>query len=355
MGIDIGIIGLPQSGKTTVFSSLTGGRTDKAAHVAAGSSAHVGIAKVPEPRLKILADIFCPRKVVPVEVRYVDTGAESPGQLGSEDILIYVVRAFTGDCVPHIKGSVDAGRDMAAIDTELAFSDLAIIKRRLNRIDVSLKGARQPERQGLLREQELLLKIRGGLEKDVPIRELKFTPDEARTLSGYQFLAAKPLLVIANIDEAQLSGAASWEAELNSRYSRDRCRVIVLSAKLEMELGQLDDSAAVEFRCEFGLKQPGRDRVIRQSCELAGLVSFFTTVSAEVRAWSIKSGTTALRAAGKIHSDMERGFIRAEVISYDNLLQCGTLAEARKKGLLRLEGKDYIIQDGDVVTFLFNV
>jgi len=354
MSIDIGIIGLPQSGKTTVFNALTGGRTDKAAH-AAGLAAHIGIAKVPEPRLQVLADIFCPKKVVPVEVRYVDIGAESSGQLASEDTLVYVVRAFTDDSVPHIKGSVDAGRDIAAIDAQLASSDLAIIERRLTRIDLSLKGAKQLERQGLLHEQELLTKIRGELEKGVPIRELRITPDEARTLSGYQFLAAKPLLVIANIDETQLPGAASWEAELNSLYSRDRCRVIVLCAKLEMELGQLDDSAAAEFRCEFGLKQPGRDRLIRQSCELSGLISFFTTVSAEVRAWSVKSGTTALKAAGKIHSDMERGFIRAEVISYDNLLQCGTLAEARKKGLLRLEGKNYIIQDGDVVTFLFNV
>jgi ribosome-binding ATPase YchF (GTP1/OBG family) len=241
------------------------------------------------------------------------------------------------------------------MDLELTFSDLAIIERRLKKIEVSLKGAKQPERQGLLQEQGILLKLSTDLEKDVPIRALRLTIDEARIITHYQFLTAKPLLIVVNIGEEQLSQAASLEAELNNRYSRPQSRVLTLCGKLEMELGQLNDSAAEEFRADFGIIESGADRVIKSSYELLGIISFFTIASGEVKAWSIPNGTIALKAAGKIHSDMERGFIRAEVISYHDLIKCGSLAEARKKGLLRLEGKSYIVQDGDVITFLFNV
>ncbi len=174
-------------------------------------------------------------------------------------------------------------------------------------------------------------------------------------VANYQFLTAKPLLIIANIGEEQLSQAASLEAQLNSQYSRPKCRVITLCGKLETELAQLDDISANEFRSEFNLEESGRDRAIKSTYDLLGLISFFTTASSEVKAWPIQSGTDALKAAGKIHSDMERGFIRAEVIGYDDLVKCGSPAEARKKGLLRLEGKNYPVRDGDVITFLFNV
>jgi len=238
---------------------------------------------------------------------------------------------------------------------EIAFSDLALLERRLERIGVSLKGAKQPECQSLLREQEMLMKVKADLEKDVPVRELTLTTEEARAMANYQFLTAKPLLVVVNIGEDQLPQAESLETELNSRYSRPKCRLITVCGKLEMELAQLDDSAAAELRAEFGITESGVDRIIKLSYELLGLISFFTTVSAEVKAWSIPTGTEAVKAAGKIHSDMERGFIRAEVISYNDLVKCGSLPEARKRGLLRLEGKNYIVQDGDVITFLFNV
>jgi GTP-binding protein YchF len=241
------------------------------------------------------------------------------------------------------------------MDLELTFSDLAIIERRLKRIEVSLKGAKQPEHQGLLQEQGMLLKLSADLENDVPIRELRLTTDETRIITHYQFLTAKPLLIVVNIGEEQLSQAASLEAELNTHYSRPHSRVITLCGKLEMELGQLNNSTAEEFRADFGISESGADRVIKSSYELLGIISFFTITSGEVKAWSIPNGTTTLKAAGKIHSDMERGFIRAEVISYHDLMKCGSLAEARKKGLLRLEGKSYIVQDGDVITFLFNV
>ncbi|MFC1897554.1 redox-regulated ATPase YchF [Chloroflexota bacterium] len=361
--VDIGIIGLDKSGRTTVFNALTKSKTDRDNLVS-----HTRIATVPEPRLQMLADILHPKRVVSAEVTYHDIGASAkrPGkekdiseqlltQLSNIDALINVVRAFTDESIPHIEGSVDVKRDIATMDLELTFYDLAIIERRLQRIDTSLKGAKQPERQGLLREQETLMKLKADLEKDMPTRELKSTPAEAKTMANYQFLNAKPLLIIVNIGEDQLPQMLSLEAELNSDYSQPDCRVITLCGQLEMELAQLDNSAAEGFRAEFSIKESGIDRTIKLSYELLGLISFFTTASGEVKAWSIQNGTNALKAAGKIHSDMERGFIRAEVISYHDLVKCGSVAEARKKGLLQLEGKDYIVQDGDVITFLFNV
>ena len=368
MGVNIGIIGLAQSGKTTIFNALTKGKVDTRSYIQEGLAPHIGIARVPEPRLNILADMLHPKRIVHAEATFTDIGASVKGlvkdkpissqfltQLSNVDALINVARAFSDESIPHIEGSVDTERDIATMNLELAFSDLAIIERRLERIGVSLKGAKPPERQGLLHEQEMVMKVKADLEKDVPIRELSLTADEARTIAGYQFLTAKPLLIVVNIGEEQLSQAASLESDLNSHYSRPKCRIITLCGKLEMELAQLDNSAAEELRAEFGLREPGLDRIIKLSYELLGLISFFTTASAEVKAWSIQSGTNAHKAAGKIHSDMERGFIRAEVISYDDLVKCGSLSEARKKGLLRLEGKNYIVQDGDVITFLFNV
>jgi len=363
MSVDIGIIGLTKSGKTTIFNGLTKGKAD-----IASATPHIGATKVPEPRLKTLTDMLHPKKVVPAEVRYTDIGASVKGlvkdkpiggeflnQISNADALINVVRAFADDSIPHIEGSLDVERDIASINLELTFSDLAILEKRLERIEASLRGAKQLERQGLLREQERLQRIKVDLEKDIPIRELELTADESRTIASYQFLTAKPLLIVVNIGEEQLPQATSLEADLNSHYSRPKCRIITLCGKLEMELAQLDNSAAEEFRTEFDMQEPGLDRTVKLSYELLGLISFFTTASDELKAWSIPRSTTALKAAGKIHSDMERGFIRAEVISYDDLVKCGNLSEARHKGLLRLEGKTYIVQDGDVITFLFNV
>ncbi len=368
MSIDVGIIGPGKSGKTTIFHALTGGKAEAGGFAGDGSAAHIGVAKVPEPRLQTLADMLQPKRVVPAEVRYIDVGAsvkslvtgkgiggELLNHLSNADALINVVRVFADDSVPHPEGSLDVERDIATMNLELIFSDLAIIERRLERIETSLKGAKPPERQAILHEQETLLNFRAELEKDVPIRTLSLATGDARLLAGYQFLTAKPLLIVANIGEEQLPEATKLEAELNSRHTQEKSRIIALCGKLEMELGQLDATAAAECRADFGLTESGLDRVIKQSYELLGLVSFFSTASGEVKAWSVPHGTSALKAAGKIHSDMERGFIRAEVTSFDDLVRCGGLSEARKQGLLRLEGKEYIVQDGDVITFLFNV
>lgn len=363
MTIEIGIVGLAQSGKTTIFNALTGGKSDTRS-----LAPHIGIAKVPEPRLKVLADMLHPKKVVPAEVSYIDIGASVKdlgggkgvggqilSQLSNADALIDVVRSFADESVPHIEGSLDVDRDIATANLELTLHDLGIIGRRLEKIEESLKGAKPAERQSLLPEQKLLTRLKVGMEKELPIREMGISADEARLIANYQFLTAKPRLIVVNIGEEQIAQADSMQEELNARYARAGSRVITLCGELEMEITQLDDEAAKAFHAEYGLPESGLEHVVELSYELLGLVSFFTTVSDEMKAWSIPSGTPALKAAGKIHSDIERGFIRAEVISYDDLMKCGTMAEAHKKGLLRLEGKGYTVQDGDVITFLFNV
>jgi GTP-binding protein YchF len=363
MTIEIGIVGLAQSGKTTVFNALTGGKTDTKS-----LAPHIGIAKVPEPRLQVLADMLHPKKVIPAEVSYIDIGASVKelgggkgvggqilNQLSNADALINVIRAFIDETVPHIEGSLDVERDIATANLELTLHDLGIISRRLEKIEESLKAAKPAERQCLLPEQKLLARLKVGLEKELPVREMGVSADEAKLTANYQFLTAKPCLIVVNIGEEQIAQAAAMEEELNARYARAGSKVITLCGELEMEITQLDDEAAKAFRAEYCLPESGLESIIKLSYELLGLISFFTTVSEEMKAWSIPRGTTALKAAGKIHSDMERGFIRAEVISYDDLLKCGTMAEAHKKGLLRLEGKGYTVQDGDVITFLFNV
>jgi GTP-binding protein YchF len=323
------------------------------------------MAKVPDSRLSVLEGIFQPRKTVPAEVSYIDIagslksfGKEGPGgeflsYLTTADALLQVVRAFEDDRVPHPEGSIEPKRDIASLDLELAISDLAIIERRLDKLETSLKGAKAAERESYLKEQLLLQKVKTELEKDIPIRLQGLAKEDLKMLSNYQFLTAKPMLVVLNIGEEQISQASQLEGEIGSLYPQ--FAVVALCGKLEMELAQLSDAEAQEFRESMGLSKPALDRVIDLSYSLLGLVSFFTTVSSELKAWTIPGATPAPKAAGKVHSDIERGFIRAEVISYSDLESCGNLGEARKRGLLRTEGKNYIIQDGDVVTFLFNL
>jgi len=360
----VAIIGIPESGKTTIFNALTRGKAEVAAY-SPTLAPNTGVAKVPDSRLSVLEGIFQPKKTVPAEVSYTDIagslkgfGKEGPGgeflsYLTTADALLQVVRTFEDDKVPHPEGSIEPKRDIASLDLELAISDLAIMERRLDKLETSLKGAKVAERESYLKEQLLLQKVKAELEKDIPIRLQGLAKEEFQMLSNYQFLTAKPMLVVLNIGEEQIARASQLEGEISSLYPQ--FAVVALCGKLEMELAQLSDEEAQEFRGAMGLSKPALDRVIDLSYSLLGLVSFFTTVSSELKAWTIPLGTPALKAAGKIHSDMERGFIRAEVISYSDLEGCGNIAEARKRGLLRTEGKNYIIQDGDIVTFLFNV
>jgi ribosome-binding ATPase len=364
MIVKIAIIGMPSSGKTTIFNALTRGKAEVAAY-SPTLAPNIGVAKISDSRLSVLEGIFQPKKTVPAEVSYIDIAGSIKGfgkegaegellnYLTTADALLQVVRAFEDGNVPHPEGSVEPKRDMASLDLELAISDLAIMERRLAKLEISLKGAKASERELYLKEQLLLQRIKAELEKDKPIRIQGLSKEELKMLANYQFLTAKPMLAVLNIGEGQISRASQLQDEISSLYPQ--FAVVALCGKLEMELAQLSDPEAKEFRESMGLSKPALDQVIDVSYRLLGLISFFTTVSAELKAWTIPGGTPAPKAAGKIHSDMERGFIRAEVISYSDLQSCGNLAEARKRGLLRTEGKNYIIQDGDVVTFLFNV
>jgi len=365
MDVKVAIIGIPKGGKTTIFNALTKGSAEVASY-SPSLTPNMGVAKVPDSRLALLENTYHPDKTIPAEVSYVDIagsprtltsqagiGGEFLSYLTTADALLQVVRVFQDEKLPHPAASLDPKRDIATLDLELAFSDLTIIERRLDRLEASLKGAKTPEREQHSKEQVLLQKVKAGLEEDIPIRQQGLSEDELRALSNYQFLTAKPMLIVLNIGEEHIPRAASLENDIRSLYPR--FAVVALCAKLEMELSQLDESEAKGFREAMGLAMPALDQVISLSYQLLGLISFFTTASAELKAWTIPSATTAPKAAAKVHSDMERGFIKAEVISYGDLQRCGNVAEARKRGLLRIEGKQYVIQDGDIVTFLFHV
>ncbi|MFC2039392.1 redox-regulated ATPase YchF [Chloroflexota bacterium] len=366
--MEIGIVGLPKSGKTTVFNALTKGRAETGVYAPATAGPNIGVAKVPDPRLEVLDPIFHPKRKIPAEVTYVDVAAppKSPGKsegitgqfpthMSKADAVLHVVRAFEDAKIPHIAGCIDPERDAATMDLELAFSDLASIERRLERIETSLKAAKPHEREVFSREQILLGRIKTALETDTPIRQQQLTEDEERLISDFQFLTAKPFLLVFNIGEERLAEASSLEEKWRAKCQRPQLQSAVLCGKLEMELSQLEDADARLFRSSMELEEAALNRMVTLSYELLGLISFFTVVSNEVKAWTIHHDTPAVKAAGKIHSDMERGFIRAEVISYDDMVSCGSIAEARKRGLLHVEGKNYTVHDGDIITFLFSI
>ncbi len=365
--MEVGLVGLPTSGKTTLFNALSRGSADVGPAAASARKPNLGVSKVQDSRIAPLVEMFKPRKTVPAEVRYVDSPRAPEGPARSQgiagellnllqrtDALLHVVRAFRDPTVPHEEGEVDPHRDLAAMDLELAFADLAILERRVERLEAELKGARAGERETRVRERNTLDRLKGELERELPIREQELSEEERRLLANFGFLTAKPLLTLWNIGEEDAAGAPEIEEELRTRYDRPGVEVVALCGKLEMELAEMDEDEAGELREAMGLQEPALDRAVRASYALLGLVSFFTVGPDEVRAWTIDRHTPAVKAAGKIHSDIERGFIRAEVISYDHLIECGGLPEGRKRGLLRLEGKTYEVQDGDVINFLFN-
>ncbi len=365
--MEIGIIGLPKSGKTTIFNALTGARAQTSAFSTGSEQSNLAVVKVPDERLVRLESMFKPKRVVPAEVRYVDFPGTPKGlgrsegiagrfllQLSQMDALLHVVRAFENPALPHPEGSVDPFRDVATLDLELVFSDIAVIERRLQRLGASLKGAKPQERELAMKEASLLERIKESLEREVPLREQTFNQEESRILSGFQFLTAKPMLLLFNIGEQQVDEVEKLEKSIEERCGKGVRLGLALCGKLEEELAQLSPEEAQEFRSSLGLKEAAMDRMIRLSYQALGLVSFFTVGDDEVRAWTVTHNTVAPRAAGKVHSDMERGFIRAEVVAYDDLMRCGGMADARRQGLLRLEGKTYHVQDGDVITFLFN-
>jgi len=366
--VEIGIVGLPKCGKTTVFNALSKGDADISPSSASATKPNLGMAKVHDSRLSPLVEMFHPQRTVPAEVKYIDFPKAPEGPTRSQgiageflnllqrtDALLHVVRAFHDPSVPHVEGGVDPHRDLDAMDLELAFADLAILERRVERLESELKSAKANERDAKIREHATLDRIKSELEREIPIREQQLSTEEAKLLENFQFLTAKPMLIVWNIGEENVSESSALEEKLKLQYSKPGVEVVALCGKLEMDLAEMEDEEAEEFRSDMGLQEPGLHRAIRTSYELLGLVSFFTVGTDEVRAWTIDRYTPALKAAGKIHTDIERGFIRAEVISYEHLTECGSLAEGKKRGLFRLEGKTYKVQDGDVINFLFNV
>jgi GTP-binding protein YchF len=355
-----GILGLPLVGKSTLFQLLTG---TPAPPPGARPEPRVGIARVPDARVGGLARIFRPRKEALATVEYVDVPGVARGEgralvelpaLRGVDALVHVVRAFESDTVPHAEGSVDPARDAALLELELILADLGTVERRLERLEANLKKANRPEDAA---EKALFLRLREALEAERPLRELALTEAEERQLRGYALLSGKPLLVVANLGENEARHAAErLEAKgLATLARRPRVGVCAVAAPIEAEMAELPAADAQAFREDLGLAEPGLDRVIRSTYELLGLISFLTAGEDECRAWTITRGTRAAAAAGAIHSDIERGFIRAQVVPYEDLVARGSLAACREAGTLRLEGRDYEVRDGDVIEFKFNV
>jgi GTP-binding protein YchF len=362
--MQLGIVGLPQSGKTTVFNALTGGEAPVATGSGYGQETHVAVVKVPDARLDTLTEMFRPRKTTPAEVQYTDfpgvgfgskdrSEAAWVGQLRTVDALVQVVRAFGAESVPH-EGPIDPAGDAGAVQLETIVSDLAIVERRLQRLDTDLRRTRAGERAPLEAEMALLQRFQGELEAGRPLRDLELSEEEARSIRGYQFLSLKPLLLVLNLGEEQLGDAADLEAALAGAFAHRSTAVASLCGKLEMELAQLDPEDARSFMEDLGIVELAAGRIIRASYDLTGLISFLTTGEDEVRAWPIPRGTRAPQAAGAIHTDLEKGFIRAEVVAYDDLVAAGNLAEARRRGHLRQEGRNYVVQDGAVLNILFS-
>jgi GTP-binding protein YchF len=364
--MDLGIVGLPLCGKTTVFNALTHGHAETGGY-RAGVETHIGVVKVPDERLTKLAAQFQSKKATPVELRYIDLPAMSASfdrggpssqvlsALSASDGLLHVVRIFQRDEVPHPQGSIDPHRDVAAMDVELALADLAVVEKRLERLAPVVRASKPVEREAGEREMKLLRRVKGSLEEEKPLRSQTLTADEQKALRDYALLTLKPILLIVNVGEDDASKIPDIESEFAARYGAEGTRVVALCGQLEMELAELSDEEALEFRQDMGLTDSGVQRVLQRTFDLMGLITFYTVVGDECRAWTVPRGTPAQHAAGKIHSDMERGFIRAEAIGWVEILACGSLAEARKKGILRTEGKGYAVQDGDVLHILFSV
>jgi len=280
------------------------------------------------------------------------------GHLSQADALLHVVRAFADPDVPHAEGSVNPARDVETLNLELLFSDLAGVEKRLTRIDAGIKKLAGREREAAERERALMLRLQEALEADTPLREITgdLDPDDAKLLRGFGFLTAKPLLILLNLGEDQLGEPGDkLVAGIRERFERPHVGVDALAGEIEMEIGRLEPEDAAPFMADLGIAESGLDRVIRRSFHLLGLIPFFTVGPDECRAWTIRRGATAVEAAGEIHSDIQRGFIRAEIVAYDDLVAAGGLNEAKKAGKFRREGRDYVMQDGDVANFLFNV
>jgi len=362
--MQVTIVGLPGSGKTTAFNALTGGHAETGGFSGGRAAPNIGVVKVPDERLDRLSALFSPRKTTPADVTYVDVaippGATKEGtvqadvlaQIRNADALLHVARAFEDATNPV---AADPWRDVDELDVEFTVADLTVIEKRLEKLRTSGRHGSPSEREQNALEEELLARIEPHLAEGRPLRAMQLTEDDEQRLRGFRFLTQKPVLVILNIGEGQAAEAGELSRLGAERYAQPNSGVVALSARIESEIAQLPAEDAPLFMEDLGIAEASRGLVIRSTYALLGLFSFFTAGEDECRAWTLRTGETAVDAAAAIHTDLARGFIRAEVVSFEDLMACGSMAEARKRGVLRSEGKTYLVKDGDVLQVLFNV
>ena len=357
----IAIIGLSNSGKTTVFNALTGQNIDITIYPTTSGEPHMGIVKVPDSRLDKLAEIFRPKKTTNASIEYIDYIGLTKGNteqnrkvsdlIKGVDAIVHVVRVFEDNAVVHPIGNVDPLRDIETIELELIFGDLEFVEKRLERMEEGAKKGKKPDES----EKKLLIKCKDFLQKEILLRDVTFNEEEQNAMKPLQFLSTKPEILVLNIEEKDLNTEYIKKLQLSIINRYPSLSVLPLCGKIEMEIAQLSPYDAKPFLDDLSLKEPASNKLIKVCYDTLGFISFFTYVGNEVRAWTITKGMDAQKAAGKVHSDIERGFIRAEVISFDDFISVGSIHAAKEKGLLRLEGKTYEVKDGDIINFRFNV